>query len=242
MRTECTVWEIEGCAGGYIMYRFCAKAKEVRYLVDFVLFCCLEVDILRYLRHIVFDVRQRNATRRNTVEIVVMKLQAILAGLATLAAATSDSSPAADSSSTTTATDPTPVGALWTSTWNTTTLSPYSTTCRTSTTHHAQIYKLSALYPDLEDFAPQLKVFYNKQAYPGSWSGIDAHGGERELMRMDMAEVPVKVREWIKREKDQRHYSVHDDVVFFAPGAVYPILPLWVEGRGKECEGEFSPF
>ena len=60
---------------------------------------------------------------------------------------------------------------------------------------------------------------------------------------MNMADMPYKVREWLKRESLQRHYSVQDDAVFFAPGAIYPILPLWVddaEEGGFDCEGVFD--
>jgi hypothetical protein len=100
------------------------------------------------------------------------------------------------------------------------------------------------MYPTLKDFAPQLKVFYNKQFYPGSWSGIDKHGNDRELLKMDYEDLPYAVREWIKKNEKQRFFSVQDGVVFFAPGAIYPILPLWVEevqdgGVGGECEGKF---
>jgi len=62
-------------------------------------------------------------------------------------------------------------------------------------------------------------------------------------MRMDLASVPYKVREWLKRETKQKHYSVQDDSVFFAPGAIYPILPLWVdepEDGNLECETVFE--
>lgn len=66
------------------------------------------------------------------------------------------------------------------------------------------------------------------------------HGGGRELIRMEVAELPYKVREWLKRTPTQRHFSVQDDEVFFAPGAIYPILPLWVgdSEEGLECEGK----
>ena len=63
---------------------------------------------------------------------------------------------------------------------------------------------------------------------------------------MKMADVPFKVREWLKKESKQKHYSVQDDEVFFAPGAIYPILPLWVEreeggdAAEKGCEGVFE--
>ena len=169
-----------------------------------------------------------------------MRLLALFpALLAARASAQEDPSKPSEASASPAVPDPTPVGALWTATWDTTTLAPYTQHCRTTTTHTASIYKLNELYPDLKDFAPQLKVFYNKQLYAGSWGGIDVHGVNRELIKMDMSDVPFKVREWLKKTPTQRHFSVQDGVVFFAPGAIYPILPLWVEGDDgeRECEG-----
>ncbi|EMD93143.1 hypothetical protein COCC4DRAFT_65630 [Bipolaris maydis ATCC 48331] len=160
------------------------------------------------------------------------------------ATTTSASSDSSSSSSTPPADEPTPVGALWTATWNDTTLAPYTQHCRSSSSYTAKIYKLNQLYPDLAEQAPQLKVFYNKQLYAGSWDGIDVHGVGRELIAMHMTDVPYKVREWLKKETLQRHFSVQDDLVFFAPGAIYPLLPLWVEDadddQGSECEGVFE--
>lgn len=158
-------------------------------------------------------------------------------------ASSSSSSSSAESASTPTPDEPTPVGALWTAKWDDSTLKPFTQHCRTKSTYNAKIYKLNELYPDLQEQAPQLKVFYNKQLYAGSWNGIDVHGVGRELMLMNMADVPFKVREWLKRESLQRHFSIQDDLVFFAPGAIYPILPLWVEEDdevSKECEGVFE--
>ena len=43
----------------------------------------------------------------------------------------------------------------------------------------------------------------------------------------------------LKKTPKQRHFSVQDDIVFFAPGAIYPILPLFVEESGdKGCDGK----
>ncbi|KAF2875223.1 hypothetical protein BDV95DRAFT_452986, partial [Massariosphaeria phaeospora] len=132
--------------------------------------------------------------------------------------------------------DPTPLGALWTSSWTSASLTPYTRHCHSTATFRASIYKLSELYPTLETFAPELKVFYNKQLYPGSWSGHDAHGNGRELLKMRYADLPFAVREWLRKTKTQRHFSVQEDYVFFAPGAVYPRLPLFVdEAEGPEC-------
>ena len=96
--------------------------------------------------------------------------------------------------------------------------------------------------PDLKDWAPELKVFYHRQGYPGSWEGVGAHGNERTLIKMEKANLPAAVGEWIKNIEKQKHFSVLDDVVFFAPGVMYPILPLWVEKPEDEaslgdCEG-----
>ncbi|KAL5119283.1 hypothetical protein ACEQ8H_002770 [Pleosporales sp. CAS-2024a] len=137
--------------------------------------------------------------------------------------------------------DPTPAGALWTAKWDASDLQPYQQKCLNRNTYTANIYKLSELYPDLKDFAPDLKIFYNKQLYAGSWDGVDHHGTKRELMRMPLSALPYKVREWLKKNVAQKHYAVQDDNVFFAPGALYPILPLWVEEPEQaECDDVFD--
>jgi len=150
--------------------------------------------------------------------------------------------------STPTVPDPTPVGELWTAKWTDETLAPYTRKCESSAIIKAEIYNLSEIYPALKKWAPELKIFYNKQLYPGSWDGEDKHGTGRELLKMDFEELPFAVREWLQRNPKQRHFNIQDDVVFFAPGAIYPILPLWVdeaEDEGEslaECEGEFIGF
>jgi hypothetical protein len=61
-------------------------------------------------------------------------------------------------------------------------------------------------------------------------------------MHMDLHSIPYKVREWLKTNPKQKHFSVQGDNVFFAPGAIYPILPLWVDepDEGLECDGVFD--
>jgi hypothetical protein len=61
-------------------------------------------------------------------------------------------------------------------------------------------------------------------------------------MHMDLHSIPYKVREWLKTNPKQKHFSVQGDSVFFAPGAIYPILPLWVDepDEGLECDGVFD--
>ncbi|KAF2641143.1 hypothetical protein P280DRAFT_374215, partial [Massarina eburnea CBS 473.64] len=141
--------------------------------------------------------------------------------------------------------EPTPVGKLWTAQWKDADLTnTYTKKCKSSSSYKAQIYELGEMYPALKTWAPELKVFYNKQHYPGSWEGEDAHGEGRTLLKMEYEELPYAVREWLLRNPKQRHYSVQEDIVFFAPGAIYPIAPLWVEESETEsksalgeCEG-----
>lgn len=134
--------------------------------------------------------------------------------------------------------DPTPMGELWAAKWKESDLSSYTRKCAASTTITAEIYKLKEMYPTLKQWAPELKVFYNKQYYPGSWNGEDKHGNDRELLKLGLADLPFAVREWLKATPNQRRFSVQDDIVFFAPGAIYPILPLFVDEseEGGDCD------
>ncbi|PVI06400.1 hypothetical protein DM02DRAFT_17073 [Periconia macrospinosa] len=165
--------------------------------------------------------------------------------LATVVFAVDNASPV----ETAAAPEPTPVGQLWAAQWEDADLesSSYTKSCQSASTYKAAIYRLSEMYPALKTWAAELKVFYHKQHYPGSWEGEDVHGEGRALLKMDVEELPFAVREWLKKNPKQRHFSVQDDVVFFAPGAIYPIAPLWVEepaatdkGSAGECEGVYG--
>ncbi|KAL5424713.1 hypothetical protein PMIN05_012145 [Paraphaeosphaeria minitans] len=204
-----------------------------------------------------------------------MRFPTLLPLLAATALAASDSSspsPPASEESLKPA-DPTPAGEIWAAKWTDADLAPYTKHCASSSKFKAQIYTLKEMYPTLKEWAPQLKVFYNKQLYPGSWEGKDAHGEGRELLKMAYEELPFAVREWcvsphypysslptypcvsfgrhnadyvdrLNKNPKQRHFSVQDDIVFFAPGAIYPILPLFVEepesDKVSDCEGLYE--
>jgi hypothetical protein len=93
--------------------------------------------------------------------------------------------------------DPTPIGQLWAAKWQDADLTPtYSKNCHSNTAYKAQLYSLGEIYPTLKDWAPQLKVFYHKQLYPGAWEGEDVHGDGRMLLKMGVEELPGPVREW----------------------------------------------
>jgi hypothetical protein len=48
----------------------------------------------------------------------------------------------------------------------------------------------------------------------------------------------------LTKNPKQRHFSVQEDIVFFAPGAIYPILPLFVDepesDNVSDCEGLYE--
>lgn len=121
----------------------------------------------------------------------------------------------------------------------------------------------------LAPWADAVKFFFGGRPFPGSWEGIDHKGAAREIVKMRWADVPGKVRAWIRerqgadKENDERYlFAVYegaeggervkeikklDDgggeeglVVLFAAGALYEILPLWV-AEGSDCEGESPP-
>jgi len=53
----------------------------------------------------------------------------------------------------------------------------------------------------IEQFASALKEVFADRQYPGSWDGVDPHGYDRNLLQMEYADVPVKVREWIEEQE-----------------------------------------
>ncbi|KAL1605083.1 hypothetical protein SLS60_004626 [Paraconiothyrium brasiliense] len=177
-----------------------------------------------------------------------MRFTTLFPLLAATALASSDSSSSSSSAASSEASpkveEPTPAGEIWAAKWKDEDLSSYTKHCAGSTTFKAQIYTLGEMYPTLKEWAPQLKVFYNKQLYPGSWEGKDVHGEGRELLKMPYEELPFAVREWVTKNPKQRHFSVQDDIVFFAPGAIYPILPLFVDepesDKLSDCEGLYE--
>ncbi|KAF6832403.1 phenylacetaldoxime dehydratase [Colletotrichum plurivorum] len=110
----------------------------------------------------------------------------------------------------------------------------------------------------LAPWADAIRYFFGGRPFPGGWNGVDPRGADREVVKMEYADVPAAVKEWIveqkKGEGDSRWlFGVYekpgpggkvggtaaeeDLVVLFAAGAVYEVLPLWVAG-GSECEGE----
>lgn len=142
----------------------------------------------------------------------------------------------------------------------------FDTTCESSRTFSAsefQLHDLSEPEPEgLLPFRERLLAVFGQRNYPGGWDGMDAHGYERNLLKMEYKDVPVQVREWIvtqeksegsgtgkglfavlekagKDEKESEDSTSQDEdkIVLFAPGAVYETLPLWL-AQDSGCEGK----
>lgn len=147
----------------------------------------------------------------------------------------------------------------------------FDAACETSRTFSAsefQLHDLSEPEPKgLSPFKDQLLAVFGAGRYPGGWDGMDAHGYERNLLKMEYKDVPVQVREWIEGQErsegpgkglfavinkplkdgaaDNREggdLSSLDEqkIVLFAPGALYETLPLWLV-QGSGCES-MTPF
>ncbi|KAF3760902.1 hypothetical protein M406DRAFT_222572, partial [Cryphonectria parasitica EP155] len=161
----------------------------------------------------------------------------------------------------------------WANPFGTPELKQFDAACDATKTFPAaefQLHDLSTPEPlGLLPYNEVLKGFFGGRPYPGAWSGIDAHGYERILLKMEYAQVPRKVREWIEEQERTEGpgkglFAVFDTpgkaetvesladlvgydlrsldgkrVVIFAPGAVYENLPLWV-AEDSECEDALS--
>lgn len=72
---------------------------------------------------------------------------------------------------------------------------------RTFTALEYQIHDLKEPEPKgLLPYRVAIKKLFTGRNYPGGWNGMDAHGYERNLLRMEYTDVPVKVREWIEEQ------------------------------------------
>ncbi|KAI3399598.1 hypothetical protein diail_6237 [Diaporthe ilicicola] len=93
----------------------------------------------------------------------------------------------------------------WTNPFSSPKLANFDATCESKRTFAASEYQLHDLQlPEpkgLQPYGEALKDFFGGREYPGGWDGIDAHRYERNLLKMEYADVPVKVREWIEEEE-----------------------------------------
>ncbi|KAK3332618.1 hypothetical protein B0T19DRAFT_416114 [Cercophora scortea] len=78
-------------------------------------------------------------------------------------------------------------------------------TCAAEQTFRAREFlldDLSELPPlGIKPFREALKLVFADRQYPGSWDGIDPHGYDRDLLVMEYAQVPRRVRAWIEEQE-----------------------------------------
>lgn len=92
--------------------------------------------------------------------------------------------------------------------------------CETTRSFAASEYQLHDLHEaeplGLAPYGDALKHIFGGRDYPGGWHGVDAHGYERILLKMEYKHVPVKVRDWIAEQerssnkKNKGLYAVYD--------------------------------
>ncbi|ROV98120.1 hypothetical protein VPNG_08567 [Cytospora leucostoma] len=93
----------------------------------------------------------------------------------------------------------------WSDPFSSPKLSGFDAACESERTFTALEYQLHDLQePEpkgLWPYGDALKALFGGRSYPGGWDGIDAHGYERNLIKMEYTDVPVKVREWIEEQE-----------------------------------------
>jgi len=140
----------------------------------------------------------------------------------------------------------------------------FEATCEATGTFYARQYTLRdhmAMPPHgFLPWANALKSLFGGRAFPGSWDGVDHHGTLRRVMVMEYSEVPEPVKDWIETHGDglfgvydkptEENLTVNvtakprtskadkgeEQIMIFAAGALYDILPLWV-AKDSKCEG-----
>jgi len=150
-------------------------------------------------------------------------------------------------------------------------LEPYTHACEAEQKFPAKQYTLHELMEPpphgLGPWASGLKKFFQGRDYPGGWAGWDRHLHDRSILKMEYADLPAKVRQWIEEQEkgetdgkglfavfkkpEEADDTIEDTtppspgdrsadqdlVAIFAPGAMYSVLPLWV-AEGSACAGK----
>lgn len=165
--------------------------------------------------------------------------------------------------------DPTKLDSFtWRDPFSSPKIHQFDPACEASRTFPAfeyQLHDLSDPEPKgLLPFRERLLAIFGQRNYPGGWDGMDAHGYERNLLKMEYKDVPVQVREWIatqeesagpgkglfavldktkKNDEEGEESTLNDEdkIVLFAPGAIYETLPLWL-AQDSGCEGKTELF
>jgi len=64
---------------------------------------------------------------------------------------------------------------------------------------------LNETYPrGLQPWAEAIPYFFGGRPYPGSWDGVDHKGTAREIMVMELTDVPETVKDWIEDQQNDK--------------------------------------
>ena len=95
-------------------------------------------------------------------------------------------------------------GFPWRNPFASSDISSFAPDCEVSKTFPASEYTLHDLFEmppkGLWPWGEALKTFFQGRQYPGGWAGLDHHMYNRNLLMMEYADVPIRVREWIEEE------------------------------------------
>lgn len=114
----------------------------------------------------------------------------------------------------------------------------YEVICRTSVDIDAEIYPLDPdnLHPKIAWAEAPLKEMFTDVPYPGECYEFMHPDGFR-LVKIDYAELPSPVKQWITENPDQNSIAVVDGVAFFAPGVILYLRGLFAGAGEGACKG-----
>lgn len=93
----------------------------------------------------------------------------------------------------------------WSNPFKSSEIESFTPSCEAKQTFKASEFLLDDLSlpppKGLEPYSSVLKNTLKDKPYPGSWNGIDPHGYDRNLVQMEYADVPLRVRNWIEQQE-----------------------------------------
>lgn len=93
----------------------------------------------------------------------------------------------------------------WTNPFSSSQIGRFDAACEHTRTFPAsefELHDLSTSEPKgLDPYSTALKAVFGGRPYPGGWNGMDAHGYERNLLKMEYEDVPDKVKAWIEDQE-----------------------------------------
>ena len=110
---------------------------------------------------------------------------------------------------------------IWRDPFTETTEELYTSSCEVTKSFAAEQYTLHQLWDKqpagLWSWGQALKEFWFDKEYPGSWSGLDRHGWDRNVLLMHYDQVPSLVQQWIEEQARTEGEFHHLFAIFDKP-------------------------